>query len=337
MTASPEQRRAAILSALCESDGEVSGEQIASALGISRVAVHKHIAALTDVGFVIEARRGGGYRFVAAPDAPAPLVVRPLLASSFYTRIEGGASTGSTNDDARELARGGAPEGTVVLASRQTAGRGRLGRVWASPAGGVYASIVLRPQVETPDAIVLPLVVALGVARGLESLGVPVRIKWPNDVLDERGRKIAGVLLEGLSEGWRVSWVVAGIGVNVRAAPSKADAASVDEALDRRLPLATVTAAVLDGVAEAYGEWRDGGFGALRADYDRRAWLTGRDVTVSDASGGAIVSGRVTGMDAVGRLLVSGARGETAVVTGDVTLRPPARGGRSGGGAADRA
>ena len=107
----------------------------------------------------------------------------PLLARRFFPRIEGGQSTGSTNDDARELAVAGAPEGTVVLAREQRSGRGRLGRAWSSPPGGVYASIVLRPEVETPDAIVLPLVVGLGVACGLDTLGVQSSLKWPNDVL----------------------------------------------------------------------------------------------------------------------------------------------------------
>lgn len=323
MTRQSEDRRIAVLCALREADSEVSGQTLAEELGISRVAVRKHIAALRDAGFGIEARRGGGYRLLSTPDAPVPLVVRPLLTTSFFTRLEGGLATGSTNDDARELARAGAPEGTVVLAAQQASGRGRLGRSWASPRGGVYASIVLRPAVETPDAIVLPLVVGLGVARGLGSLGVDVRLKWPNDLLDDRGRKVAGVLLEGLSEGWRISWIVAGVGVNVRNAPRGKDAVSLDDLAGHGIPIARVAAAVLDGIAQTYQTWTDDGFESLRSEYDERAWLTGRDVIVSDASGSVIASGLVTGMDAVGRLLVSSAGGEVAIVAGDVTLRPP--------------
>lgn len=334
MTRQSDDRRVAVLRALREADSGVSGEALAVALGVSRVAVRKHIGALCEAGWVIEARRGEGYRLVQSPDAPVPLVVGPLLTSRFFTRLEGGASTGSTNDDARDLARAGAPEGTVVLAACQTGGRGRLGRSWTSPTGGVYASIVLRPQVETPDAIVLPLVVGLGVARGLSALGADARLKWPNDLLDDGGRKVGGVLLEGLSEGWRLSWVVAGIGVNVRRGSADRCATSVDELVGREVPLGEAAAAVLDAVAATYETWRDNGFAPLLEEYDARAWLTGREVTVSDAAGAVIASGTVSGMDSVGRLLVDGGNGRVAVVAGDVTLRDPARpGGCTAGGA----
>lgn len=327
MTRQSDDRRVAVLRALRESGSGVSGELLATALGVSRVAVRKHIEALRELGYEIEARTGEGYRLVSSPDAPIPLEVRPLLASGFFARVEGGHVTGSTNDDARALAVAGAPEGTVVVAAQQHSGRGRLGRHWSSPTGGVYASIVLRPEVETPEAVVLPLVVGLGVARGLETLGVRARLKWPNDLLSEDGRKLAGVLLEGLSEGWRMAWIVAGIGVNVRRAPRGEDAATLDELAGRRVPLPEAAAAVLEGVADTYGRWKAGGFAPLSEEYERRAWLAGRDVTVSDAAGRIVAQGRVAGIDALGRLLVDTPTGTVPVAAGDVTLRPiaPAR------------
>jgi BirA family biotin operon repressor/biotin-[acetyl-CoA-carboxylase] ligase len=323
VTRQSDDRRAVVLHVLGEHAGGVSGETLATDIGVSRVAVRKHVAALRDLGYGIEARPGEGYRLLSRPDAPIPLEVRPLLREPFFARVEGGRVTGSTNDDARELAVAGAFEGTVVLAGEQRAGRGRLGRTWVSPAGGVYASVVLRPEVETPEAIVLPLVVGLGVARGLDAFGLHALLKWPNDVLVDDGRKVAGVLLEGLSEGWRVAWVVAGIGVNVRAVPRAADAVGLDDMVGCEVPLADVAAAVLDGVAEAYERWKAGGFAPLREEYERRAWLAGRDVTVSDAAGRAVVQGSVQGIDAQGRLLVSGGSGVVPVAAGDVTLRAP--------------
>ena len=314
-----------MLEALRGASEAVSGEVLAADLGVSRVAVGKHVAALRELGYRIDAQRGEGYRLVEVPDAPLPFEVSPLLRSSFFGRLEGGRSTGSTNDDARDLARGGAPEGTCVLAAEQRGGRGRLGRVWVSPAGGVYASIVLRPTVETPDAIVLPLVVGLGVARAIAARGADARLKWPNDVLDARGRKLAGVLLEGLSEGWRIAWVVAGIGLNVHEAPSETDAVGLDELVGSRVPLAKAAAEVLDAVADAYLSWGRDGFAPLRQEYDRRAWLNGRDVTVSDAAGRVVASGAVEGIDAQGRLLVVSGGTRVAVAAGDVTLRGESR------------
>ena len=321
MTRRSDDRRVVILQALRDSPRGVSGELLASELGVSRVAVRKHIEALRELGYEIDARAGEGYTLVSSPDAPLPLEVRPLLHGDFYARLEGGRVTGSTNDDARSLALEGAPEGTVVLAAQQTSGRGRLGREWSSPVGGVYASVVLRPAVETPEAIVLPLVVGLGVARGLDTLGIRTLLKWPNDLLCVDGRKVAGVLLEGLSEGWLISWIVAGVGVNVRTAPDRERSASVDELFGRRVPLADVAAAVLDGLAVAYRRWQTDGFAPFAAEYERRSYLAGRQVRVSDAAGRVLAEGEVAGIDALGRLLVSTGTGTVPIVAGDVTLR----------------
>jgi BirA family biotin operon repressor/biotin-[acetyl-CoA-carboxylase] ligase len=321
MTRRSDDRRAAILQAMRDKPSGVSGELLATELGVSRVAVRKHVEALRELGYAVEARAGEGYRLVSAPDAPIPLEVRPLLHTDFAVRLEGGPVTGSTNDDARALALEGAPEGTVVLAARQTAGRGRLGREWASPEGGVYASVVLRPAVETPEAIVLPLVIGLGVARGLDGLGVHALLKWPNDLLGADGRKLAGVLLEGLSEGWLINWIIAGVGVNVRSVPDPACCASVDELMGRKVPLAEVAAAVLDGIGGTYRRWQTDGFAPFAAEYERRSYLAGRQVRVSDAAGRLVAEGEVAGIDALGRLLVAAERGTVPVVAGDVTLR----------------
>jgi BirA family biotin operon repressor/biotin-[acetyl-CoA-carboxylase] ligase len=240
---------------LRDADGDaVSGEEMADDLGVSRVAVAKHVASLRKAGYDIEAVVGEGYRLLAVPDAPLPAEVSLWLASELWGRLEGGGETGSTNDDARALAREGAAEGTVVLASRQTLGRGRLGRTWESPEGGAYFSAVMRPQVAPSRVASLALAVALGVSRGLESLGVASEVKWPNDVF-AAGGKMAGVLLEMTAEADRVDWVVVGIGVNVRAPESRVPgAAYLDDIYD--VPVARAVAAILDGVASAYADWR---------------------------------------------------------------------------------
>lgn len=310
----------------------VSGEALARRLGVSRVAVGKHVAALREAGYEISAVPGEGYRLLSAPDAPIPSEVWPLLATSgtsagLWVRLEGGGETASTNDDARVLARAGVPEGTVVLASRQTAGRGRLGRSWSSPAGGAYFSAVLRPGVAAAQVASLALGVGVGIARGLASLGVAdIHLKWPNDVLVD-GRKVAGVLLEMAAETDRVEWVVAGVGLNVRR-PAGAESAEkiayvADYVPDARV--AEVVAAVLDGVASAYRDWCDGGFGVLCEEYESASSLAGRGITVRDLSGAIVAAGRVDGVDDEGRLLLRAPDGSVrAVASGEVTLREPA-------------
>lgn len=298
----------------------ISGEALAGELGVSRMAVSKHVAALRAAGYSIEARAGEGYRLLGAPDLPIPAEVRPLLADAFWVRVAGGEETGSTNDDARVLARAGVDEGTVVVAARQLSGRGRLGRSWESPSGGAYLSAVLRPAVAPATVSSLGLVVALGVAYGLESLGARPLLKWPNDVLLEGG-KVAGVLLEMAAEAERVEWVVAGVGLNVLVSESREPGAAylTDEVSDAGP--AKAAAAVLDGIARAYRVWGADGFDALRVDFQRRHSLAEAEVTVSELDGSVRAAGRVAGVDEAGRLVIQQEGSLVAVSAGEVTLR----------------
>ena len=303
----------------------VSGEALARELGVSRVAVGKHVASLREAGYDIEAAPGVGYRLLGVPDGPLPAEIAPLLREAAWMRLTGGGETSSTNDDARALARAGAAEGTVVLASRQSSGRGRLGREWVSPEGGAYLSLVLRPKVTPADVAPLALVIGLGIARGLrEHLGADAVLKWPNDV-QLAGGKLAGVLLEMSAETDRVNWVVVGVGLNVRRSPDLPKQRAV-ACLDDFAPhvlIASAVAAVLDGIAGAYSQWVECGFSAMHAEYEERSSLLGRGVTVHDMAGNVKATGTVMGVDDGGRLLVATLGGIEIVVAGDVTLRAP--------------
>jgi BirA family biotin operon repressor/biotin-[acetyl-CoA-carboxylase] ligase len=148
------------------------------------------------------------------------------LGSPLAARVELHEELGSTQQRARELARAGAPHGTLVISRVQTGGRGRLGRRWGSPAGGVWMSLVLRPGISTEVTPRVTQAAAVGVAKALWELGVEARIKWPNDLL-VKGRKICGILAESsvesvsaatkkveTREGRRVDFVVLGVGLN---------------------------------------------------------------------------------------------------------------------------
>ncbi|NTU72375.1 MAG: biotin--[acetyl-CoA-carboxylase] ligase [Coriobacteriia bacterium] len=321
--------RDAVLAALREAaERGVSGEVLARAIGVSRVAVGKHVSALRDAGYEIVAEPGVGYRLITAPDAPLPSEVSRYVRTPERFTLTGGGDTDSTNDDARMLARAGADEWTVALAGSQSAGRGRMGRTWESPSGGAYLSIVLRPQVTAAEVAPLSLVVALGVAHGLDrAFGIDTSLKWPNDVL-LAGRKLAGILLEMAAEADRVEWVVAGVGLNV--APFADDAALDavacvrDAAPDARV--AAVAAAVLDGISVAYDRWQAEGFSAMRADYEARSSLLGREVTVRDMTGAVKATGTAMGVDDEGRLLVATLSGVVPIAAGEVTLREPGAG-----------
>lgn len=311
-------RRAAVAAALSAASGNwVSGQMLAVELGITRVAVGKHVSGLRDLGYRIEASPNLGYRLAAAPDACIPEEVAWRLAHPLWTECRGGTTVGSTNDIVKDLAREGAPEGTLAVASAQSAGRGRLGRAWRSPAGGIYASFLLRPQL--PPAAIAPmsLAVGVGVARALETLGVPVGLKWPNDV-HAAGRKLGGILLEMVAEADRVEWVVAGFGINVRD-PGEPGSAWLTEFV--HLPVAEVAARALDSVAASCEQFVALGFASMRGEYESRLTIMADEVTVRDGVGNEVAAGVVRGVDEGGALLVEASEGLRHVNGGEVTLR----------------
>ncbi|HEY1547706.1 MAG TPA: biotin--[acetyl-CoA-carboxylase] ligase [Kofleriaceae bacterium] len=149
---------------------------------------------------------------------------------------------GSTNDEAAKLARAGATHGTIVIAERQTAGRGREGRVWQSPPGNIYLSAVLRPALAPNDVPPLTLAIGIGACDAAREFGVHAQLKWPND-LYVAGKKLAGVLVEAQSQGSKLESVIAGIGVNLATTPALPTATSLG-AVDRESFIARLLAHV---------------------------------------------------------------------------------------------
>jgi BirA family transcriptional regulator, biotin operon repressor / biotin---[acetyl-CoA-carboxylase] ligase len=201
-------------------------------------------------------------------------------------------TTDSTQSEAQRLAAAGAPEGTVVTARHQEAGRGRRGHEWWDASGqSLLASVLLRPPGPVTTAPQLSLVGGLAVADALAAVAaVPARIRWPNDLLVD-GRKVCGILAEASSDGTgRLHHVILGIGVNL------AQTAFPDALADRATSLRLVTgrvleadlvlAAVLEQLARHYDAWRIGGFAALRAAWLERSTLPGQRVRLPDGSDG---------------------------------------------------
>ena len=224
--------------------------------------------------------------------------------------------TGSTNDEAVARARAGAPEGLVVGAELQTAGRGRRGRSWeAAPGDALLVSALLRPPIAPVDAGLLPIVVAVATA---EAVGGGATIAWPNDVF--RGeRKVAGILCEMSADQERVAWAVAGIGINVRSAPRLEGARWPPGALadDGPAPArADLLVDLLAALGRRYREWVEAGPAPVLEAYAARDRLVGRGVTV--ALGDRAVAGTAAGIDPLGRLVLRTAAGATALSAGEV-------------------
>jgi BirA family biotin operon repressor/biotin-[acetyl-CoA-carboxylase] ligase len=214
----------------------------------------------------------------------------------------------STSDVARDLAEQGEEAGLFVTADLQTAGRGRMGRLWQSPPGNLYASLILRPQVPLAQASSLSLVVALALAEAVADLSgglVEPRVKWPNDVL-VGGAKAAGILLEGTADGrGGCVWLVAGIGVNVRWSPPAGELPYPTTHLAAQNGLAALTAtALLEELAGPLRRrlmaWEAGGFALLRDAWLARAHRLGEIIELKVGEG--IVRGRFVDIDTTGAL-----------------------------------
>jgi BirA family biotin operon repressor/biotin-[acetyl-CoA-carboxylase] ligase len=188
--------------------GPVGGPQIAEDLGVSRAAVWKHVEALRAAGFEIDSAEAG-YDLAGVPEFGG-LAVEFGLDAPY--EVEYHETIDSTNARARDLAVDGRAN-VVVLADAQTGGRGRLDRAWSSPSGGVWLSILIRPDVPPTQAPAYTLAAAVATTRAVREAGVDASIKWPNDVL-VGDRKLAGILTEMEGEADRVSWLVVGIGIN---------------------------------------------------------------------------------------------------------------------------
>ncbi|WP_327052243.1 biotin--[acetyl-CoA-carboxylase] ligase [Halomicrococcus gelatinilyticus] len=308
--------RSAILDALA--DGPVSGPALADRLDVSRNAVWKHVEALREAGFEVESSEAG-YRLAGVPEYSGPAVEYGLDAPF---SVEYHDAIGSTNDRARELAAEGATD-VAVLADEQTGGRGRLDRKWEGPSGGVYVSLLVRPDVPPAHAPLLTLAGAVAVTRAAREAGVDAEIKWPNDVVvadestERGGRKLTGILTEMEGEADRVTWVIVGIGVNANVPSERlpADATSVQAEVgpvDRR--------AFVQRLLETFDELRADPDAILPAWREHAATL-GQQVRVETPDG--TVEGEAVDVAVPGALVVDTDDGRVRVHAGDCDhLRP---------------
>lgn len=201
----------------------LSGEEISERLQISRTAVWKQIGRLRQQGFLFEAAPRKGYRLIAKPEKfDLPAFIVKLKTERFGKKVKYYDEVDSTQTVALSLVAEGAPEGTLVLAERQTAGRGRMGRQWHSPKGkGLWMSMILKPNhIPLSFTPQLTLLVAVALCRAIRGT-VPVEagIKWPNDLLIG-GRKVGGILLESSAENETLQHIVAGVGIGVNLEPN---------------------------------------------------------------------------------------------------------------------
>ncbi|MFC5732955.1 biotin--[acetyl-CoA-carboxylase] ligase [Cytobacillus gottheilii] len=308
--------RMKMLDAFTKSGDEfVSGQHLADVLNCSRTAVWKHIEELRKEGFILEAVKRKGYRIIKAPEHIGVDEIRfGLQTDKLGKNIHYEESVGSTQKIASRLVLEGAPEGTIVIAEEQVAGRGRMDRSWHSPKyTGIWMSVILRPNIPPQKAPQLTLITAVAVVQAMEEAGLHPAIKWPNDIL-LNGKKATGILTELQADADRIQAVIIGIGINVNQKhedyPEELQSIATSMSIEAGKPLdrAQILQHVLYHLEKLYLLYLDKGFQPIKLLWESYAITIGKKITARSIS--ETIHGKALGITEDGVLLIEDESGK---------------------------
>ena len=318
--------KAEILKMLRETDSYVYGQEICNKFGVSRTAVWKAINQLKENGYEIEAVQNKGYHLLSAPDIMDKTELESIHATEWAgCEIYYFDSIDSTNTKAKELAEEGHPSGTLVVADRQTAGKGRRGRSWESPTGiGIFMTLMLKPEINPNHASMLTLVAAMATTRAIRRVtGVPAMIKWPNDIV-MNGKKVCGILTEMSAQFDYINHIVIGIGINVHNEDFPEEIAKTASSLylesGQHIHRASLIEAFLEEFEDVYAEYlKTEDMEGLQKEYDAMLVNRGRQVRVLDPK--EPFEGKAMGITKKGELIVDTWESRKLVSSGEVSVR----------------
>ena len=310
-------------------DSFVSGEDISQELGVSRTAVWKNIGQLKETGFKIQSVSNKGYRLTSLVDKFEPALVQHYLTTKNFGRaLEVHETISSTNSRAKELAQSGAAHGTLVVAERQSSGRGRLGRSWESPEGlGLWMSLILRPSFPPRFAPRMTVLAGLAVVQAISRItGLEAFIKWPNDIIIN-SKKLCGILTEMQADPDLIDYIVLGIGMNVNTQKEDFPIELRDSATSLKLEkgehidrckLLVELLAVFEDLDNRY--LKTGDFSEILNEYKEKCITLGRTVRVTGPT--EAFEGTAVDLTDDFELIVETKSGESRkVFSGDVSVR----------------
>ena len=315
-----------ILEILKLSNEYTSGEELSKRMGVTRAAVWKVIAKLKEEGYVIESVTNRGYRLVSSPDVLTGPEISPYLTTEKLGRnVFFYSITDSTNRRARIESENGAPDGSLFIAEEQTAGRGRLGKMWvAPPKTGVWMTLLLRPSVQPEDITQITLLAGLAVCRAIENVaGLPAQIKWPNDVVI-RGKKVCGILTEMSAEAERIECLICGMGINVNTESFPEDLSNAATSLvlesGIKQPRARLAAEVMNCFEKYYVPFlTDGVTDSFLEEYKSCCVTLGRDIRAIQR--GEVLIGTAEDITERGELLIRSKGEMLTLSSGEVSVR----------------
>jgi BirA family transcriptional regulator, biotin operon repressor / biotin---[acetyl-CoA-carboxylase] ligase len=299
----------------------ISGENIASHLHISRTAVWKHIQQLKKKGYHITAKPNQGYHLLKTPDTITTEEIKQVIKTKhFASSIHHLPSVSSTNDYAKTLAKKGEPEGSLIIADKQTGGRGRKQRKWISPEKGLWFSLILRPKITPNDAMLTTMCAACAVTKGIsEQTPLKPSIKWPNDILINN-KKVCGILTELSAEIDEITYLIIGIGINVNnEIPSELKEKSTTLKQESNKPIDSVLllSSILSSFEHFYQKLTNKDILTIKDTWRSYSSTIGAKVTVKKEK--EVITGIAVDLGEHGELIIKNNQGEKKILTGDIS------------------
>ncbi len=291
-----------IFDKLKRTKGYVSGEVLAADLGISRQALWKHIKNFSDKGYDISAVPRLGYKLISSPDKLYPWEIKSgLKTKCIGKKVFHHDSIASTQNFLWSLGLEGESEGAVVFAETQSKGRGRLQRSWISSRGGVYFSLLLRPDfLSARQAPQIALMIGLAAIKAIEKVtGLEPKVKWPNDIY-LNNKKLGGILCEINAEIDRINFVVVGVGINVNTRDLPSEAISLFRATKNKFSRLNIAQCILREIERSYSQVKSQGFKLLYDEWEKYCMLWGKRIKVKVFD--RIAEGEAMGLDEEGYL-----------------------------------
>ncbi len=305
----------------------LSGQDLSDVLRISRVAVWKHIKKIRELGYKIESKQKLGYRLESSTDKLLPWEISSgLKTKTFGKHAYYFDSVDSTQNQAMKMASEQANHGTLIVAEKQTSGKGRLGRKWISPRGGIWLSIILHPKFDISVITLFPIASALALSNAIEkTLDIKSELKWPNDITIN-GKKVAGMLVDASIESNKIENMILGVGINynvevkqieklLKATPNFYGVASLSEHNKIVKPVLLVQSFLFE-LEEIYNLLNNGNTKKIIRDWTKKSSTIGQNIVVNSEDGK--IKGKAIKIDDDGALVILTNRKNKRITSGDV-------------------
>ncbi len=307
----------------------LSGEDLSEVLRISRVAIWKHIKKIQTLGYKIESKQNLGYRLTNTTGLLLPWeITDELKTKQIGKKVYYFDSIDSTQSFAGNIAKDQNEFGSIVIAESQTLGKGRLGRQWVSPKGGIWLSVILQPNFDVYKITLIPFAVAVALSNAIQkTLNIKTELKWPNDLTLD-GKKVAGIIIDASIESTKIESVVVGVGINFKVNPKE-----IEGKIKKKDNFYGVNTLVKNDKAKPailvkhFLEELEGILQNLEANKTQsiiKQWVKnsstiGRNITVDTL--GSKISGKAVGLDKDGSLIVKQGSKITRITSGDISYQ----------------